>query len=223
MDRIISEYPLSFGCVIRTYEARTPAFSFQAMTDDADGFADDMQSILDASPPTMVMTSGYNASGHYIGSEETTKYLVEERGISPETMDGNDGVCCIGFCEKDQKWYGWSHRAIFGFGIGSVIKRGDCGYLAPNAEAYGQQMLDFFVDEDSWHKDRKHSPFVNADGERGVLLEAIYTDKVPNEKLRGTKYELFRRYPERFGRGEWVVESMDDARIAACDFAEAVG
>jgi len=24
----------------------------------------------------------------------------------------------VGFSEKEQKWYGWSHRAIFGFGIG---------------------------------------------------------------------------------------------------------
>ena len=34
----------------------------------------------------------------------------------------------IGFSEKEQKWYGWSHRAIYGFGIGSKIKKGDCGY-----------------------------------------------------------------------------------------------
>lgn len=34
----------------------------------------------------------------------------------------------IGFSEKEQKWYGWSHRAIYGFGIGSKVKKGDCGY-----------------------------------------------------------------------------------------------
>lgn len=34
----------------------------------------------------------------------------------------------IGFHEPTQKWYGWSHRAYYGFGIGDKIKKGDCGY-----------------------------------------------------------------------------------------------
>ena len=31
----------------------------------------------------------------------------------------------IGFSEKEQKYYGWSHRAIYGFGIGDIVKEGD--------------------------------------------------------------------------------------------------
>lgn len=27
----------------------------------------------------------------------------------------------IGFSEKEQKWWGWSHRAVVGFGIGDKI------------------------------------------------------------------------------------------------------
>lgn len=27
----------------------------------------------------------------------------------------------LGFSEKEQKWYGWSHRAIHGFGIGDEM------------------------------------------------------------------------------------------------------
>lgn len=34
---------------------------------------------------------------------------------------------CIGFSEKEQKWYGWSHRAIYGFKIGDKCKDGDLG------------------------------------------------------------------------------------------------
>lgn len=33
----------------------------------------------------------------------------------------------VGFSEKDQKWYGWSHRAIMGFGIGDRIFEEDYG------------------------------------------------------------------------------------------------
>ena len=45
-----------------------------------------------------------------------------------DKADPADNVCSIGFCEKDQKWYGWSHRAIHGFGIGDEMKKGMIGY-----------------------------------------------------------------------------------------------
>ena len=45
----------------------------------------------------------------------------------------------IGFSEKEQKWYGWSHRAIYGFGIGSKVKKGDCGY---NGKTWTAKTLD---------------------------------------------------------------------------------
>jgi len=33
----------------------------------------------------------------------------------------------IGFNEKEQKWYGWSHRAVASFGIGDKIFEEDFG------------------------------------------------------------------------------------------------
>lgn len=30
----------------------------------------------------------------------------------------------IGFSEKEQKWYGWSHRGFYSFGIGNIIFEG---------------------------------------------------------------------------------------------------
>lgn len=38
----------------------------------------------------------------------------------------NSQVACIGFSEKERKWYGWSHRAFYGFGIGHIVKQGNC-------------------------------------------------------------------------------------------------
>lgn len=42
--------------------------------------------------------------------------FLDKRGIKPIPCNG----ASIGFSEKEQKWYGWSHRAIQGFGIGDV-------------------------------------------------------------------------------------------------------
>ncbi len=36
----------------------------------------------------------------------------------------------IGFAPKEQKWYGWSHRAIYGFKVGDTVKKGDT--IAPS-------------------------------------------------------------------------------------------
>jgi len=60
----------------------------------------------------------------YIGDTRQAYRLCVLRGIAPECLDDKQ-VCSIGFCKKDQKWYGWSHRAIFGFGIGSTIDSED--------------------------------------------------------------------------------------------------
>jgi hypothetical protein len=72
------------------------------------------------------MKSAYNYNGDYIGNSKSAHYLCTKRGILPEVIPGNK-VCSIGFCEKEQKWYGWSHRAIYGFGIGDVTKLEQCG------------------------------------------------------------------------------------------------
>ncbi len=84
---------------------------------------------LDDETP-VIMKSAYNLDGHYIGNSVDAHRLVVQRGIMPELRPSADGecygsVCSIGFNEAEQKWYGWSHRAIFGFGIGHKIKKGD--------------------------------------------------------------------------------------------------
>lgn len=67
----------------------------------------------------------YTPDGAYIGNEKTAEFLIHNKGIMPELMLGAK-VCSIGFCERERKWYGWSHRAIYGFKIGDVAKEGDC-------------------------------------------------------------------------------------------------
>ena len=96
---------------------------------------------LSGKPVTMEYTR--TKDGVYIGDVKRAKLLCDERGIVPEKADPADSICTIGFCEKEQKWYGWSHRAIYGFGIGDVVEEGDSAatsgwtddYLAAHPEA----------------------------------------------------------------------------------------
>lgn len=73
----------------------------------------------------------YNKEGVYVGNPDFVKVLAD-RQISPEKAQPDHGVCSIGFSDKDQKWYGWSHRAIYGFGVGHKCKAGDCGVADGN-------------------------------------------------------------------------------------------
>lgn len=84
--------------------------------------------------PTLVYTF-YNANGDYIGNVDDFRKLVVEKGIIPETYDDNS-VCSIGKSIKDDKWYGWSHRAIYGFSIGEEVKKGDCCSLSGWTDEY---------------------------------------------------------------------------------------
>lgn len=73
------------------------------------------------------MRSAFTANGgDYIGDPKTAHMLCAKRGIAPEKRSPKHKVCSIGWCEREKKWYGWSHRAIYGFGVGSVVKKGDC-------------------------------------------------------------------------------------------------
>lgn len=63
----------------------------------------------------------YTLDGHYIGEPAFADKLVAKMGIAPELAKPTNKVCSIGFCEKNRKWYGWSHRAIVGFGLGDKL------------------------------------------------------------------------------------------------------
>ncbi len=74
---------------------------------------------------TGIVKSAYTIpKGEYIGDSKLARNLIVKRGIMPEKANPDDNVCTIGFCEKNQKWFGWSHRAIDGFGVGHKVKKG---------------------------------------------------------------------------------------------------
>ncbi len=122
---------------------------------------------------------------------------------------------CIGFNPNEQKWYGWSHRAIFGFGVGDECKKGDCSYRPVDKDDFLDDMIRF------WSGDNH----VNVTGEHkdgGVYIEWEYDHLTPNQKIRGTISGSHSDYPDEYGKGEWVVKTLADARQMAIDFSSGV-
>ncbi len=163
-----------------------------------------------------------NLDGSYIGREEFAQFL-DDLGIEAQAIPG-ERVASIGFSKKDKKWYGWGHRAIHGFGVGSNVKKGDCAYVAPN-------WYDFIVDSVAFWYDSGYYSHVTGEktedknGVECVKVELTYvSDKelIPNEKLHGQRSSVQMYPPEKWGNGEWSAETLDDAKQMAIDFANGV-
>jgi hypothetical protein len=142
-----------------------------------------------------------------VGMEDNVAPLAE-REITEELTHG------VGFSPKDNKWYGWSHRAIYGFGIGSTCKKGDCHYNGVDEKSAIEAAIEFWAGEN--HLNVKAGEI--KDGYVDISWE--YDSKTPNEKLRGTITSV--KHKLVIGRGEWVAETMADAKIMAQDFNEGV-
>jgi hypothetical protein len=67
-------------------------------------------------------------------------------GIKGQSLGGDSTVHSYGKAEADGKWYGWSHRAIYGFGVGDTVKAGTIGNDHENAK-------DFVIKTDDQAKD----------------------------------------------------------------------
>lgn len=129
-------------------------------------------------------------------------------------------VVCLGFNEDEQKWYGWSHRAIYGFGIGSKVEPGHCAYRPYDRDDFIRDSIRFWTEEH--HKDVYYAGDVDEMGRPAALIKWKYSDNVPNESLRGEEGSASAVYPEEWGKGTWVATTLAEAKQMAIDFAEGV-
>jgi hypothetical protein len=112
--------------------------------------------------------------GYYIGNSKTAYRICVKRGIRPQPIEipehkeplpnqeakdllleeprDNAPVCSIGYNKKQRKWYGWSHRAMYGFSIGSKVRKGDCGYKPVDPKDLLDDIMNFFINSDAVHE-----------------------------------------------------------------------
>lgn len=76
------------------------------------------------------------ADNSYVGDEDFVKFL-DSKGISlVQKANPKHSTASIGYNPEEKKWYGWSHRAIYGFGVGHKCKAGDSGVAAPGQKTF---------------------------------------------------------------------------------------
>lgn len=159
----------------------------------------------------------------FVSHPESIKWMLKS-GITEQIQsnDPNDPrVSCIGFNPEENKWYGWSHRAVYGFGIGSEVKKGHAGYVAKNIDDFIEEAVRFWSDDSV--KNVAGIKSTNDEGVEGVQVTWEYvSENVPNKRLHETIGGHFMYPPKVYGKGEWKAETIDDAKQMAIDFAEGV-
>ena len=156
--------------------------------------------------------TAYTPSGDWIGDSRWAYRLCKKRGVAPEKSKPDHCVCSIGYSKKDKKWYGWSHRAIYGFGVGSKVKVGDCGFVPANKE-------EFRKDLENWYSDDLHKNVEFTEKKTGI---SVYYEIHPKGGGGIMSSRYFHRYPKVWGRGEWKAKNLQDAKQMAIDFARGV-
>ena len=163
-----------------------------------------------------------------VGMEENIKYLAD-REITEELTHG------VGFSPKDNKWYGWSHRAIYGFTIGSTCKKGDCHYVASTPEELIDDHAEFFRDisDESAEQNRKECQILPDRSGIRILPAPIVIPVVESiqdieeglnnpESLDVADINEGSYYIIECGKGEWTAKTMEDAKQMAIDFNKGV-
>ena len=140
-----------------------------------------------------------------VGLEDNVKHLAE-LGITEQLSKDT------GFSPLHNKWYGWSHRAIYGFTIGSTCKKGDVHYRPKTKEQFMEAQVEFWTDDKT----------VNVKAEERdddiIYISWDYIDGGEG-KISGIEQKYS---PLFLGKGEWTAETMEDAKQMAIDFAQSV-
>lgn len=175
------------------------------------------------------LVSYHNNMGHYIGDEKVAN-LLHDRGIYPELANDDNKVCSVGYCEKEDKWYGWSHRAMYGFGVGDRVREGDCAFVANTPEQAVEDLSKFY-------ENNQHTRYdITCIGEdencfKMKIVKNIYSEEeagrdrdkihIPNEYVGWSMEEpIYQEVPR--GVGKWQAKNLADVRTMACDFAQSV-
>lgn len=185
--------------------------------------------------PILMKRQAYNPKGEWIGDSKDAHSLVVKRGIAPIKISKHEhSPCSIGFCEKEQKWYGWSHRAIYGFGVGATCEKGSCHYIADNPEEMIDDYANFFADISQKCADEHRLECSILPDRSGIMINKIGIEMpmanshdelisaIEGNVSLGKEKILNGIIIEKCGKGEWTAKTLEDAKTMAIAFAESV-
>lgn len=188
--------------------------------------------VTDPDNPPVTLNVAYTPDGLYVGNKEKAEHLRRKGIVQVECLPDMK-VCSIGFNPVEKKWYGWSHRGIYGFGIDSEVVKGDCAYSCVDKEDMLRRIKDFW-DHGIARKGggkNEHMTFttnitnvrfdVEQNGVKGLMYDKQGECSDPNGPVLSST-DCFEPYPTTWGRGEWRALTLDDAKEMAIAYAKSV-
>lgn len=179
----------------------------------------------------VTIEAAYTQAGLYIGSKHAAEVLTAA-GCTEQVQPKDGGATCtVGYNPTEQKWYGWSHRAMFGFGIGSKVKAGDCAFNPSSPSDIETSLLEFWslTDPMAWRECEneqtvcKNRLFRSVQTRQdGVLGWLVAYDTIFIGADRHLTGSHFTAYPKKWGKGAWIAETLEDAKQMAIDFSKGV-
>jgi hypothetical protein len=173
-----------------------------------------------------IVISAYSKQGYYVGAKKDADRLIKKYGIVHfQQRTEESAAVTIGYSHLKKKWYGWSHRAIFGFKPGSKCKKGNSHYLPATYS-------------DAFQKcDHRHGPRCWAKGHIERVIAPLRYPTYGGNAIVGFEDQIASTFavkegtdcsccakncPLTFGKGEWTAETWVDAKQMAIDFAKSV-
>jgi hypothetical protein len=170
-----------------------------------------------------LVTTCYTNDGLWIGDQDIARFLCKKMGLSNlQKTDPEHCVVSIGFNKKEQKWYGWSHRAIYGFGIGSEVKKGHCAYIPATPQELFDEITEVSAENGDFYQWK--TPGEVDILEDGVRIHELVSKPIFDQNGNYIAAGLLEdhTWEVKCGRGEWTALTLEDAKQMAIDFAQAV-
>jgi hypothetical protein len=181
------------------------------------------------------MVARHRADPTFHGLGDGYQKFMDDHGIKPERITPEEYSCRIGWSEKEQKWYGWSHRAIYGFGVGSVCKKGDVGYTANNVDELADDHVAFMADVETPEEQEARRKRITKNYPLKCIHIGSHKLAIPIvHSVAGLQAEFaapgtmgmgeieLGGQTVHCGKGEWTANTLDDAKQMAIDFADAI-
>ena len=154
------------------------------------------------------ISSAYDKKNQYLGDPKMVKPLIEKYHIEDfEKTDPLNTICTIGYSPLEKSWYGWSHRGIAGFHVGSKVSKGDCAYQPATKKDFIENSKKFWESCGSKVKAK----------EIGKTIKISFISSG-----NGKETSVINNLPKTFGKGEWTAKTIEDAKQMAKDYAKGV-
>ena len=168
------------------------------------------------------LISCYNEEDKYIGNVEMVYDFIMKHKINFfDIAKPNNRVCSIGYNAKDKKWFGWSHRALCGFGVGDTCRKENIHFMPSNKEEFKENVINFWLEGEDNREFKEAKEIIKGD-KKGIEVSWKWRKNTPNKSIRGKIDSVFSPYPDKWGRGEWEAKTIEDAKQMAMDFANSV-